>query len=58
MDEDDHTSDDEEQEIFRKKMEFGVTRVALARALRLVVVIEDCGQVSRFRSYIIRSKVV
>jgi len=41
MDEDDHVSDVEEQEIFRRKMELEVTRVALARALRLVVVIED-----------------
>jgi len=41
IDEDDHTSGVGEQDNFRTKMELGVTRVALARALRLVVVIEE-----------------
>ena len=41
LDEDDHASEVEQQEIVRMTMEHGVMRVALARALRLVVVMEE-----------------
>lgn len=44
VEEDDQSSDVEQQELVKKKMEYGVTRVALARALRLVVVIEELSK--------------